>query len=117
AGLVLGIVAGVSTSGLAIPPSLALTLTLVVIGALDALSGLLALTGFAIVTLVTGNLIGSHMVTAQPGQQTAVYTLTGLFGLGVLWFGGTQVPHRLRSLRAHRVGSAASIWAQRLIDF
>jgi|GEM_PF-5079245 len=117
AGLVLGIVAGVSTSGLAIPPSLALTLTLIVIGALDAMSGLLALTGFAIVTLVTGNLIGSHMVTAQPGQQTAVYTLTGLFGLGVLWFGGTQVPHRLRSLRAHRVGSAASIWAQRLVDF
>jgi len=117
AGLVLGIIAGVSTSGLAVPPTLVLTLVLIALGALDALSGLLALAGFAIVTLATGNLVGSHMLTAPPGQQTAVYTLTGLFGLGVLWFAGTQVPHRIRPLRTHRVGSAASVWLQRAIDF
>jgi glucose/arabinose dehydrogenase len=117
AGLVLGIIAGVSTSGLAVPPSLTLTLVLIVIGALDALSGLLALAGFAIVTLAMGNLIGSHMLNAPPGDQTAVFTLTGLFGLGVLWFAGTQVPLRLRPLRPHRDGAPASIWLQRGIDY
>jgi streptogramin lyase len=117
AGLVLGIVAGVSTSGLAVPPSLTLTLVLLVLGAFDALSGLLALAGFAIVTLAMGNLIGSHMLNAPPGEQTTVYTLTGLFGLGVLWFAGTQVPHRVLPLRAHRDGSAVSVWSQRVVDF
>jgi sugar lactone lactonase YvrE len=117
AALVLGIFAGVSTSGLAVPPSLTLTLVLVVIGALDALSGLLALAGFAVVTLVLGNLLGAQMITAQPGEQNAVYTLTGLLGLGVLWFAGAQVPLRLRALLAHRDGSEALRWAQRVIDF
>jgi sugar lactone lactonase YvrE len=117
AALVLGIVAGVSTSGLAVPPSLTLTLVLVVIGALDALSGLLALAGFAVVTLVLGNLLGAQMLTAPPGQQNAVYTLTGLLGLGVLWFAGAQVPLRLRTLLAHRDGPEALRWAQRVIDF
>ncbi len=117
AGLVLGIISGVTTSGLAVPPSLTLTLVLIVIGAFDALSGLLALAGFAIVTLAMGNLVGSHMLNAAPGQQTAVFTLTGLLGLAVLWFAGTQVPLRLRPPRPHRDGPAASVWLQRGIDF
>jgi DNA-binding beta-propeller fold protein YncE len=116
-GMVLGLVAGHSTSGQAVPPSLDLTLVLIALGAFDALSGLCALAGFTLVTLFTGNLIGSHMGTAQPGVQTAVYTLTGLFGLGVLWFAGGMVARRLRPYRAVRGGSSASVWARRLVDY
>jgi NHL repeat-containing protein len=116
-GLVLGIVAGIDTSGLAVPPALDLTLAIVVIGVFDALSGLAALAGFTLVCLFSGNLIGTHMLTAPPGQQTLVYTLTGLFGLGVLWFAGAKVPHRLRPLLAHRSGRPSLQWTQRIIDY
>ncbi|HEV3328579.1 MAG TPA: hypothetical protein VGZ33_04225, partial [Acidimicrobiales bacterium] len=116
-GLVLGIVAGVSTSGLAVPPSLTLTLVILVLGVFDALSGLAALAGFAIVCLFTGNLLGSHMLSAPPGEQTLVFTLTGLFGLGVLWFAGAKVPHRLRPLLARRSGSSVVRWSQRFVDY
>lgn len=115
AGLALGIAAGISTSGNAVPPALWLTLVLIALGAMDAFSGLLAITGFAAVTLVTGNLVGPHMLHAPPGQQPAVYTLTGLFALGVMWFAGAQVPRRFRPLRAHRTGS--EIWLRRLSDY
>jgi streptogramin lyase len=116
-GLVLGIVAGVDTSGMAVPPSLTLTLVILVVGVFDALSGLAALVGFTFVCLVTGNLVGSHMITAQPGEQTLVYTLTGLFGLGVLWFAGAKVPHRLRPLLSRRSGSSVVRWSQRFVDY
>ena len=116
-GAVLGVWAGINTSGLAVPPVLWLTIVLIVVGAFDALSGLAALVGFAAVTLVTGNLVGSHMVTAAPGEQTLVYTLTGLFGLGVLWFAGAKVPHLLRPPRLHRQGSALVVWSQRTVDY
>lgn len=116
-GLVLGIIGGVDTAGLAVPPPLTLTLVIIVIGVFDALSGLAALAGFTLVCLVDGNLIGGHMVTAPPGEQTLVFTLTGLFGLGVLWFAGAKVPHRLRPLFAHRTGSPVVQWCQRIVDY
>jgi streptogramin lyase len=116
-GLVLGIVGGVNTSGLAVPPSLTLTLIILVIGVFDALSGLAALVGFTMVCLVTGNLVGTHVLNAQPGEQTLVYTLTGVFGLGVLWFAGAKVPHRLRPLLARRSGSSFVRWTQRFVDY
>jgi streptogramin lyase len=116
-GFVLGIVGGVNTSGLAVPPTLTLTLAIVVLGVFDALTGLAALCGFTLVCLLHGNLIGTHMLNAPPGEQTAVYTLTGLFGLGVLWFAGAKVPHRLRPLLAHRSGAPALQWCQRIVDY
>ena len=57
------------------------------------------------------------MLSAPPGEQTFVYTITGLFGLGVLWFAGAKVPHRLRPQHAHRKGTAVTRWAQRGIDY
>ncbi len=117
AGLVLGVVAAASTSGLAVPPSLALTLVILALGVLDALSGLAALVGFAVVTLATGNLIGSHMGTAPPGKQTLVYAIGGLFGLGVLWFAGAKVPRMLRPLHVRRDLHPAAAWPQRLLDY
>jgi streptogramin lyase len=116
-GLALGIAGGINASGLAVPPALTLTLIIVVLGIFDALSGLAALVGFTLVCLIRGNLIGSHMVTAQPGLQPLVYTLTGLFGLGVLWYAGAKVPHRLRPLFARRSGSPALQWGQRVVDW
>jgi streptogramin lyase len=115
AGLVLGVIAGLSTSGLAVPPAMALTLVLIAVGAFDAFSGLLAVVGFAVVTLITGNLIGAHMISAPPGQQNAVYTLGGLLGLAVLWFVGAEIPHRLRPLRVHE-GTSGVVWFRRILD-
>jgi streptogramin lyase len=117
AGVVLGLWSGISTSGQAVPPALLLTLLVVVLGAFDACSGILALAAFSFVTLVTGNLFGTHMGTAPPGVQTFVYTVTGLFGLGVVWFGGSMIAQRLRPIRVVRGGSQASIWARRAVDF
>jgi len=116
-GLALGIAAGINTSGLAVPPVLWLTITLIVVGCFDALTGLCALVGFGAVTLVTGNLIGAHMLNAPPGEQTAVYTASGLFCLGVLWFAGAKVPHMLRPRRVHRDGSPGVQWSQRAVDY
>ena len=116
-GLVLGVIAGISTDGLAVPPALWLTLVLVALGAFDAFSGLLALAGFATVTLLTGNLIGTHMVHAPPGEQTAYYAVTGLFGLGVMWFAGAQVAQRLRPLQIHREGTPFVVWTRRIADY
>lgn len=116
-GLALGIAAGVTTSGQAVPPSLTLTLVLLAIGVFDALTGLVALCGFTVVCLVTGNLVGAHMTSAPPGEQTLVFALTGLFGLGVLWFAGAKVPHRLRPLLAQRSGNSVVRWGQRGIDY
>lgn len=116
-GLVLGLFAGVQTGGLAVPPSTVLTLTILALGAFDAFAGLAALTGFAIVTLCTGNLISTHMINAAPGEQTLVYTLTGLFGLGVLWFAGANVAQRLRPLEIHREGTPMMVWSRRIVDF
>ncbi len=117
AGAVLGLIAGISTSGQAVPPALPLTLVLIALGCFDALAGLAALVAFTIVTLVTGNLIGSHMGTAAPGVQTFAYTITGLFGLGVLWFAGGLVARRLRPIRPVRSGTPAELWFQRLVDY
>jgi sugar lactone lactonase YvrE len=116
-GIVLGLWSGITTSGQAVPPALPLTLLIVVLGALDACSGLFALAAFTFVTLVTGNLFGTHMGTAPPGVQTFVFTVTGLFGLGVLWFGAGLIAERLRPIRVVRGGSEASIWARRIVDF
>jgi len=116
-GLLLGLYAGVQTGGLAVPPATVLTLVLIALGAFDALSGLSALVGFAIVTLCTGNLISSHMLSAPPGEQTVVYTLTGLFGLGVLWFAGASVGQRLRPLEVHREGTPFVVWSRRVTDY
>jgi DNA-binding beta-propeller fold protein YncE len=117
AGFVLGVLGGINTSGLAVPPTLWLTLVLVALGAFDALSGLCALVGFTLVVLVTGNLIGTHMGTAPPGEQPLTYTLTALFGLGVLWFAGAKVPQHLRPVRVHRGANAALVWSQRAVDY
>jgi streptogramin lyase len=116
-GAILGVLAGINTSGLAVPPVLWLTLLLIVVGAFDALSGLTALCGFTLVVLFSGNLVGSHMASAPPGQQTLLFTITGLFCLGVLWFAGAKVPHRLRPPHLHRGGNAAMVWGQRLVDY
>jgi streptogramin lyase len=117
AGIVLGLVSGISTSGQAVPPALSLTLLVIALGAFDAFSGVLALAAFSFVTLVTGNLVGTHMIVAAPGVQTFVFTVTGLFGLGVLWFGGGLIAERLRPIRVVRGGSQTSIWARRVVDF
>lgn len=117
AGAVLGLIAGISTSGQAVPPALPLTLALIALGCFDALAGLAALVAFAIVTLLTGNLFGTHMGTAAPGVQTFAFAVTGLFGLGVLFFAGGMVARRLRPIRTVRTGSSAELWFQRAVDY
>lgn len=116
-GFVLGLVGGISTSGQAVPPGLALCLALLALGAFDAFAGLCGLGGFTLVVLLTGNLLGGHMFSAQPGIQTFIYSFTALFGLGVLWFAGGMVARRIRPIRRIREGSDASRWAQRIVDF
>jgi hypothetical protein len=78
AGLVLGILAAVDTGGVPLPPTLALTTTLLVLAVLDAAAGLAAVVAFATVVLARGGLAAQGLEPADG--------LRGLLVLAALWF-------------------------------
>jgi sugar lactone lactonase YvrE len=98
AGIYLGAWAVKNTHGLAIPPVLWLTLTIMVLGILDAFSGLLATAAFTVGVISTGHLFSSHLVSGPPGTQGMLYAFTGLLSMAFLWFIGPQLPRRVRLL-------------------
>ncbi len=98
AGIYLGAWAVKDTHGLAIPPVLWLTLTIMVLGIIDAFSGLAATLAFTVGVIATGHLFSSHLVTGPPGTQGMLYAFTGILSMAFLWFIGPQLPRRVRLL-------------------
>jgi uncharacterized membrane protein YuzA (DUF378 family) len=86
AGLVLGLVAVNDVGGHAVPPSLPLTLALLVLGALNAEAGLVGVATFIVGVLVLGGI----------NSASAVRTI---FGLAALWFVIPIVASAARPLR------------------
>jgi hypothetical protein len=85
-----------NTSGLAVPPSLTLTLSLMVIGVLDAFSGLVGFSVFALGVILSGHFFSLNLLTASDGSQSILYAFTGLFSVALLWFIAPQLATKMR---------------------
>jgi hypothetical protein len=97
AGAVLGAVAVLDVSGHAAPPSLILFSTICVLGVLDALTGIAAVTAFVVGVLVLG---GVH--SADDARV--------LVGLAGAWFVAPLIAAEVRPLRRAPSHSAAEQW-------
>ncbi len=78
AGLTLGIATAVSGGGSALPPQLALVITIALIGIFDASAGAAATIGFIAVVLARGGLTAEGLSVADGARS--------LLGLSILWF-------------------------------
>ena len=95
---ILGVWSVIDTGGLAVPPSLPLTLALMVIGVLDAFAGLVGFAMFAIGVVLSGHFFSSHLLTAPAGSQSILYAFTGLFTMALLWFIAPQLAEKMRPI-------------------
>lgn len=95
---VLGLLSVIDTGGLAIPPSLTLTIALMVVGVFDALAGLVGFTVFALGVVLSGHFFSTHLVTGPQGHQGMLYALTGLFMLSLLWVIAPQLTTKMRAI-------------------
>ena len=95
---VLGFWSVINTGGLAVPPTMWLCLALMVIGVLDAFSGLVGLVVFALGVVFSGHFFSTHLITAPMGHQGMLYALTGLFLNSLLWYIAPQLAQRMRPL-------------------
>lgn len=95
---VLGILSVFNTGGLAVPPSLTLTLSLMVIGVLDAFAGLVGFAVFALGVILSGHFFSLHLLTAPEGSQSILYAFTGLFSIALLWFIAPQLAAKMRPI-------------------
>ncbi len=77
-GLTLGIAAAASGSGSALPPQLALVITIALIAVFDASAGAAATIGFIAVVLTRGGLTAEGLSAADGARS--------LLGLSILWF-------------------------------
>ncbi|MQA14852.1 MAG: hypothetical protein GEV09_11955 [Pseudonocardiaceae bacterium] len=77
-GLTMGIAAAVSGAGSALPPQLALVITIALIGIFDASAGAAATIGFIAVVLARGGLTAEGLSVADGARS--------LLGLSILWF-------------------------------
>ena len=80
---VFGIMSARTTGGLAIPPSTTQFLILMVIGIVDAFSGLIGFLPFLVWTILTGHMDSLHAIG-------------GTFGLAIMWWAGAQTGHYFR---------------------
>ena len=94
----LGLWSVINTGGLAVPPNLSLTLALMVIGVLDAFSGLVGFSVFALGVLCSGHFFSTHLLTAPEGSQGMLYSVTGLFMVALLWFIAPQLAEKMRPI-------------------
>ena len=95
---VLGVLSIFNTGGLAVPPSLTLTLSLMMIGVLDAFSGLVGFSVFALGVILSGHFFSLHPLTASEGSQGILYAFTGLFSVALLWFIAPQLAAKMRPI-------------------
>ena len=101
AAIILGILGSVLLGGVAEPPTLAILIPLLVIGALDALAGLLGWLAFALAVVVQGGIVGWE----------SARTLTGL---ALLLVGPALIAGSFREIR-RTSGMQADPW-ERLVD-
>ena len=103
AGLALGIAAVNDTSGDAIPPALALTAAITVLGVIDAAAGFVAMTTFLLGVLAFGGLTDGDDVRL-------------MLGLGALWAVVPVLAGATRPLRRAPVRGLVGVW-ERGADF
>ena len=96
--VVLGVLSLFDTQGLAITPSFTLCVAMMVLGVLDAFSGLVGFSVFAIGVVLSGHFFSSHLVTGPTGSQGMLYAFTGLFGVALLWFIAPQLAEKMRPM-------------------
>ena len=96
--VVLGMLSLFDTQGLAIAPSFSLCVAMMVLGVLDAFSGLVGFLVFALGVILSGHFFSSHLVTGPTGSQGMLYAFTGLFGVALLWFIAPQLAEKMRPI-------------------
>jgi len=96
--VVLGILSLFDTQGLAITPSFTLCVAMMAVGVLDAFSGLVGFSVFAIGVVLSGHFFSSHLITGPTGSQGMLYAFTGLFGVALLWFIAPQLAEKMRPM-------------------
>jgi hypothetical protein len=102
AGLVLGVIAGVSVDGVAQPAALSIMVALILIGIFDAFAGLLAALAFTLVVAFSGGIIDASSVRT-------------LAGIGLLIVGPGIIGGSFRDIRRPSVTGSVEVW-ERLTD-
>ncbi|MEZ5382435.1 MAG: FG-GAP-like repeat-containing protein [Microthrixaceae bacterium] len=96
-GVALGFAAVVDTQGLAVAPSLALMLTILVVGIFDAGVGVAAATTFSLGVIASGNLTSADSVRA-------------LLGITAIWYASSLVASATRSFRREAPRTVEERW-------
>ncbi len=102
AGIILGLVAGLSTGGIAQPAAAGLMIALIAVGIFDAFAGVLAALMFSLVVVVSGGVIDAASVRTLAGVALLIV------GPGII--GGS-----FRDIRRATVRGSAEAW-ERLTD-
>jgi hypothetical protein len=102
AGIILGLVAGLSTGGIAQPAAAGLMIALIAVGIFDAFAGVLAALMFSLVVVVSGGIIDAASVRTLAGVALLIV------GPGII--GGS-----FRDIRRATVRGSAEAW-ERLTD-
>lgn len=102
-GVVLGVWAVIDTSGIAMPPTYALMLSIIVLGVIDSFAGALAFVVYAIGVVLSGGILDIDSVRA-------------LMGIGVLCFAPGLIASAFRAIRRTPAADGDELW-ERLVDF
>ena len=102
AGIVLGLLAGLSVDGIAQPAAAGIMIALVLIGIFDAAAGLLAAIAFTLVVVLSGGIIDAGSVRT-------------LAGIGLLIVGPGVIGGSFRDIRRPSVSGSFELW-ERLTD-
>lgn len=102
-GVVFGVWAVIDTSGIAMPPTYALMVAIVLLGVLDAFAGALAFVVYALGVVFSGGIIDVDSIRA-------------LMGIGVLCFAPGLIASAFRAIRRTPAADGDELW-ERLVDF
>jgi hypothetical protein len=102
-GVVLGVWAATDTTGIAMPPTYALMLSIIVLGVIDSFAGALAFVVYAIGVVLSGGILDVDSIRA-------------LMGIGVLCFAPGLIASAFRAIRRPPAADGDELW-ERLVDF
>ena len=102
-GVVLGVWSVIDTGGIAMPPTYALMVAIILLGVLDAFAGALAFVVYAIGVAVSGGILDVDSIRA-------------LMGIGVLCFAPGLIASAFRAIRRTPAADGDELW-ERLVDF
>jgi hypothetical protein len=103
AGIVLGILAVLDTTGIAMPPATGLAIAIILLGTIDTFAGFLAFTVFAIGVTLSGGIIDVDSIRA-------------LMGIAVVFFGPALLAGAFRSIRRPPPTNGDERW-ERITDY